>query len=117
MIQIGQALGICVGTAYRDNAIHKISIIAEITDSENKYLGCIELSPDCKSLRQVKGYHNSYLSGDTAKAMVIWTEKHNLSIKTTDYKNMNLASEDEKYAYGNRDFHNPEADIVLEGIA
>ena len=49
--------------------------------------------------------------------MVIWTEKHNLSIKTTDYKNMNLASEDEKYAYGNRDFHNPEADIVLEGIA
>ncbi len=117
MIQIGQALGICVGTAYRDNAIHKISIIAEITDSENKYLGCIELSPDCKSLRQVKGYHNSYLHGDTAKAMVIWTEKHNLSIKTTDYKNMNLASEDEKYAYGNRDFHNPEADIVLEGIA
>lgn len=117
MIQIGQALGICVGTAYRDNAIHKISIIAEITDSENKYLGCIELSPDCKSLRQVKGYHNSYLSGDTAKAMVIWTEKHNLSIKTTDYKNMNLASEDKKYAYGNRDFHNPEADIVLEGIA
>lgn len=117
MIQMGQELGICVGTAYRDNAIHKRSVIAGIMDSENKYLGCIELSPDCKSLRQVKGYHNCYLNGDTAKAMIIWVEKHELNIRTTDYKNMVPDSEDKKYAYGNRDFHNPEADIMLEGIA
>lgn len=116
MIIIGQELGICVGTAYRSSAINKSCVIAGI-QNEGKYVGCIELDSSCKTICQVKGYHNCYLHGNAAKVMKNWVESHKLSINTSDYEKMKFSDNNVEYAYGNRDFHNVDIeDIVWEAV-
>ena len=116
MIVIGQELGICVGTAYRSSAINKYCVIAGI-QNKGKYVGCIELDNSCKTVRQVKGYHNCYLHGNTAKAMKNWVESHKLLIDTGDYQKMKFSDNNVEYAYGNRDFHNVDIeDVVWEAV-
>lgn len=113
MIKIGQQLGICVGTAYRNKAINRACLIAGLKQGDN-YVGCIELSSDAKSINQVKGYHNCYLHGNACKSIKVWKENHKLNVTTDDYENMSEDNNVIKYAYGNRDFQQADLDMLID---
>lgn len=112
LIRIGQQLGICVGSAYREAAISKQCIIAAVS-LDDKYTACIEINEKGNAVRQIKGWHNSYLVGDTAKAVTKWVATHKLQIETYDYKLMRPEDnciDKEEFSY---DYHDHQLDEFI----
>lgn len=112
LIKIGQQLGICVGSAYREAAISKQCIIASVS-LDGKYTACIEINKKGDAVKQIKGWHNSYLIGDTAKAVTEWIAAHKLQIETKDYSLMRPEDNcinKEEFSY---DYHDHQLDEFI----
>lgn len=77
LIDIGQEMGICVGS-YGDKAVRKDCIIVKMMQGD-KYVGCIELAPNIIDLRQAKACFNNVLQENKAEALKKWVKKHKIS--------------------------------------
>lgn len=84
LVDIGQFMHICVGS-YGKDAASGATVIVKMED-HGEYVGCIELSPDGKRLRQAKACFNNLLQEKKAEALKTWIEKHKIDAsKCYDY--------------------------------
>lgn len=108
LIDIGQELHICVGSYGERAASGKLIIVKMIKG--NEYVGCIELSPDGKSLHQAKACFNNLLEEKKAEALKAWVEKHEINTDCCgDYSHIKKGEilYDEKIIYqGHYDYAN-----------
>ena len=88
LVEIGQRMGICVGS-YREFVLDKRSKIVHVR-SNDKYVGCIELS-STHTLIQAKAKYNNMMTGELAQALKRWVVKKKIKDvdKCWDYKNLN----------------------------
>lgn len=107
LIDIGQEMGICVGS-YGDRAAEKQLIILKMIQNK-KYVGCIELSSDCKELVQAKACFNNLLQESKAEALQKWVKKHKILADCYDYqhiKNGNIEYDENQIYQGHHNYAN-----------
>ncbi len=86
LIDIGQEMGICVGS-YGNKAANKQSVILKMIQGK-KYVGCIELTADCKEMIQAKACYNNLLQEVKAEALKKWVKKHKIQANCSDYRHI-----------------------------
>lgn len=112
LVKIGQELKICVG-GYRDVAIEKSSIIVSVV-KDDKYHGCIEVSPNGKYLKQAKAVYNNVFQEHKAQALQQWVETLGINADDCcDYRHIkegNISFDENIYLSRTYDYHNLELD-------
>jgi len=86
MIDIGAKMHICVGSYTEDVAERRKVVMC--MEENGQYIGCLELSKDFKSVRQIKGEYNRALKGTPASFVRKWIEKNELIPDSYDYNMM-----------------------------
>lgn len=118
LIDIGQEMGICVGS-YGDRAVKKDCIIVKMTQG-NKYVGCIELDPKTSHLLQAKACFNNVLQETKAEALKKWVKKHKIPANNCyDYQHIlnGKISYDENEIYqGHHNYANYYIDIRQQAL-
>lgn len=108
LIDVGNYMGICVGS-YGENAYNKNLIIVTMIQ-DGKYVGCIELSKDGKVLRQAKAKYNNVLQEQKAEALKKWVEAKKIDgSKCYDYKHIlddNICYDEDKIYQGTHNYAN-----------
>lgn len=79
LIDVGQYMGICVGS-YGHRAARKYLLIV-IMSQGGKFVGCIELSRDAKRLVQAKAKYNNKIQEYKAEALQKWVTKKKINAK------------------------------------
>ena len=87
LIDVGQEMGICVGS-YGTRAAERRLIIVLMTQN-GKYVGCLELDSEGKRLVQAKAKFNNLLQEKKAVALKKWVESKKINAKTCwDYSHI-----------------------------
>lgn len=87
LVECGEMMGICVG-GYGNYAVEGSCIIVFILQKD-KFVGCLEIARDGKTLIQAKAKYNNLLQEDKAIALKTWVEKNELKVNGCyDYKHI-----------------------------
>jgi hypothetical protein len=94
LIDVGTEMGICVGS-YGRRAVEN-SLIIVVMKEGKKYVGCIELDAEGKTLKQAKAKFNNVLQEKKAEALKKWIEMQEIDAKNCyDYRH--IAANDIEY--------------------
>lgn len=87
--RVGKFMHICVGNLYSNKAAARQCNIALIMKN-NKYVMCIELSSDMKSVKQAKTECNHRAEGELKEVVTKWIKDLNLKVDTYDLPELKL---------------------------
>lgn len=86
LIDVGNSMGICVGSYGRRAAENKLIIV--VMKENEKYVGCIELDALGKQMRQAKAKFNNVLQEKKAEALKKWVEEKEIEATCYDYRHI-----------------------------